>query len=340
MNLYYSINVKRFDLAKEIIANAKKGDYVFISFHHVEEIDEEYVTKSLELIKLANSKELKIIGDISKRTLNIFSCKSIHKLHKKLKIYAFRIDYGYDFEEICQIAKKYNVVINASTLSIEEIKKINKSAKNLIALHNFYPRPETGLDLEQFIDKSKAIKELDIPVYAFIKGDTNLRSPLCLGLPTLEHQRSYLPHVSYIELDKLNIIDGVFTADYLSVKEMKLIEKYNQDKIIPLFIKSKAPIDKQIFTVRSDSPSNLIRIKESREYATQGAHIEPFNTIKRSIGSITIDNYLYKRYSGEMMICKDSFPIDKKVNVIGNINKESIPLLKYLKNNDKFILIK
>ena len=91
--------------------------------------------------------------------------------------------------------------------------------------------------------------------------------------------------------------------------------------------------------MRVDSPLSLIRIKESREYSLKGIRVNPINTIKRIKGSITQDNYLYKRYSGEIMITRKDFNKDKKVNVIGKINKDSLILLDKIDVNHNFKFI-
>src|SRR5699024_11291014 len=57
------------------------------------------------------------------------------------------------------------------------------------AWHNYYPRPETGLDKLEFINMNKWLKEKGITVMAFVPGEGDLRGPLFEGLPTLEDHR-------------------------------------------------------------------------------------------------------------------------------------------------------
>ena len=292
-----------------------------------------------KLCTLLLKHKLKIIADISPRSLVMFKQSNYFALAKLLHIFAYRVDYGLSITEIIKLAKKMPVVVNASTMNVEDIKKIAKVNHHVFAIHNFYPRPETGLDPFSFMRKTKAIKVLGLPVFAFISSDTNRRGPLHAGLPSIELLRNVKPHVSYIALAKAKIIDGVFVGDLgISEKEYHFIKDYQNKEIIPLKVQlqNKKLIGK-VFTARIDSPINLVRIKESREYATVGHKIKPNNCVKRSKGSITMDNQNYLRYSGEIMITKTDLPLDKKVNVIGKITSSSIRLLDFISGGQKII---
>lgn len=330
---------------KNVIETIKKDDYIFLSLHIQEEFNsnKDYVSKCEELCKQVVAKKARIIADVSIKTKRFFNENDLVKLAKRLGIYALRIDYGLTLEEISDIAKRMPIAINATTSDIDSIKKIKNNAKKVITVHNYYPRPETGLDWDFFINKTKQLKDIGVEVMAFIHGDEELRSPLYLGLPSVEHQRSYTPYASFIELTSLDMLDAIIVGDpTLSQKQVTLINEYIDTNIISL----QAKIDKsysiydKIFTNRIDSPSKLIRIYESREYSCFGKEITPNNNVTRNIGAITIDNAQYMRYSGEMMIVRETLEKDKRVNVIGQINKDYLPILKYIKGGQKFKFIK
>ncbi|WP_230136734.1 DUF871 domain-containing protein, partial [Peribacillus frigoritolerans] len=63
------------------------------------------------------------------------------------------------------------------------------------------------------------------------------------------------------------------------------------------------------------------------------------NTAARSLGSITKDNDAYGRYRGEVQICKRDLGADHRVNVIGRVIEEDIPLLSLLKPGQTIKLI-
>jgi len=343
LKLYRSVSVSNLAEANKVINNINKNDYVFISLHVAEENDKDYINNTKKLCLELYKKKARIIADISKRTLDKFKCKSFINLYKELHIYAYRFDYGFTLNEIIKLGKEFAIVINASTYLEEDLKKILKSKpKHLLAMHNFYPRKETGLDLSFFINKTLLLRKHNVEVFSFIKGDKALRGPLYEGLLTLEHQRDLAPSEAFNEYKQLNLINGVFLGDLgISSKELNLINKNTSEGIIKLQAKL---LDKnlynKVFTCRYDSPSSLIRVKESREYSCQGKIINPKNCVTRVKGSITIDNKLYKRYSGEIMITKKDYPLDKKVNVVGRVLDSSLDKLKDIKGNTKFTLIK
>jgi oligopeptidase A len=63
------------------------------------------------------------------------------------------------------------------------------------------------------------------------------------------------------------------------------------------------------------------------------------NCISRNKGSITIDNIAYGRYSGELQICKRDLAFDERVNLIGRVSDDSLHLLDYIGDNQRFKLV-
>ena len=118
--------------------------------------------------------------------------------------------------------------------------------------------------------------------------------------------------------------------DYIETKEIKIPVELDENYHY-LF--------NTTYTNRIDSPKGLIRIQESREYATKGTIIEPSNMISRTRGSITIDNKDYLRYSGEVQIMKDDYPMCERVNVIGKVDDNYMKLIDLVKRNGKLKLI-
>lgn len=63
---------------------------------------------------------------------------------RRLGLWALRVDYGLSWDEIAALACELPVVLNASTTPPEQAARIARSSPLAMALHNFYPRPETG----------------------------------------------------------------------------------------------------------------------------------------------------------------------------------------------------
>jgi len=284
-----------------------------------------------------------VIADVSKRSLEIFKEDSLVSLAERLKIQVLRVDYGFTQEEILQAAEKVPVCFNASTLTEEELETLKATGKTFYAMYNFYPRPETGIDREQFIKRNKLLEHYGLGVMAFIPGESEKRRPLYDGLPTLEEHRHQKPYVSFVDMMNGFGIEHIFVGDgLLSETEAQPIKLLLEEGVytIPICVLEKEELLDKNFTVRIDSPKSLIRVQESREYATPGEVIEPYHTMKRLAGSITMDNRNYGRYSGEVQILRESFEKDDRVNVIGEVDTSYLPVLKNIPNGAKIRLVK
>ncbi len=340
-----SVYLSSFDKAKDNLGDLDlEGSFVFTSFHISEEFGADYCQRAREMCRWLADRGVKIIADVSKKTLTQFEQPNILNFSKEMGISVLRIDYGFSVEEIMEIARHMPVAVNASTEDNHIAREIVAQGGTVYAIHNFYPRPETGLDEEFFQTINKRLQKEGVRVLAFIPGDETLRGPIFKGLPTLEKHRHVLPYVAYLDLVKNFTVDGVILGDQgLSSVQQNLIGSFIKTEVMDL----PAELDKeaewvygQVYTVRPDSPSWLARFQESREYSTFGKVIEPKNCVTRARGSVTIDNIGYARYSGEIQLTKADLPADEKINVIGNVKKEYIGLLDSLHNGQKFRLVR
>lgn len=338
--LGFSVYVSNFDSQKSFLeALPNKNTLIFTSLHMPEEMGNDYTNQVTTMLQWLNKQGFKVIGDISKRTLAIFNEVSIASLAKKLNLHMVRIDYGFSLEEMIEAAKEFPLVFNASTVDIESALKIKEASGKVIAIHNFYPREHTGLSKRQFDEINHRLKENDIDVITFIPNHKSSRGPVFSGLPTLEHQRYQSPWVSFLELSSSSEIDGILLSDLeLDPKDLQAILSYQESGIISLPTSFDKPFNHlidQIYTIRIDSPDILLRLEESREFATPGKIIEPYNCTTREVGSITCDNKHYGRYSGEIQILKEALPTDYRVNVVGQLQKNYTLLTKFIPNGSK-----
>ena len=71
------------------------------------------------------------------------------------------MDYAIDNQTIAQLSRKITISLNASTLTEKDINELNTyqaDFSNLEAWHNYYPRPETGLD-KRMVSGQKSVVE-------------------------------------------------------------------------------------------------------------------------------------------------------------------------------------
>lgn len=178
---------------------------------------------------------------------------------------------------------------------------------------------------------------------AFIPGDGEKRGPLYEGLPTLEKHRSMRPLQAYLELVQDCAVDKVLIGDISGSLESVQEISSASGGIIPVryesFINASEVLKvvEQVHTNRLDPEArDVIRSVESRE--ENKVALQPMNTISRKRGSITIDNELYGRYAGEMQVVVNDLPVDEKVNVVGMVVEEDVPLLPYIGAGKNFQL--
>lgn len=320
------------------------GAPVFLSLHISEEFDETYCRRAEEICGTLASYGFRIIADVSRKTLRQFGCRDLVELANHLRLWALRIDYGFSREEIAALAEKMPIVLNASTVTAEDARVIAGQGREVFAMHNFYPRPETGLDEDYLKETTDALHAAGLKVLAFIPGDGQLRGPVYEGLPTLEEHRNVLPSAAFTDLAVRFGMDEVFLADPgLSEKEMQRIDRFCRENVISVpadLNPGHEGLYDRVFTCRVDSPRRLIRFLESREYSCKGETVSPENCVERTIGSVTIDNENYGRYTGEIQITRSDFKADSRVNVIGQVPENARLLLGCIKGGQKFMLVR
>ena len=317
---------------------------MFLSLHISEEFDDSFCRRAEDTCHALADMGFRIIADVSVKTVTQFGCTDLTELAEKLRLWALRIDYGFSREEIKAMAEKMPIVLNASTTTAEDAAAIAKHGKLVMAMHNFYPRPETGLDEDYLRETTRTLREAGLKVLAFIPGDTRKRGPVFEGLPTLEAHRDILPSAAFADLALNYGIEEIFVGDPgLSAKETERIQRFCREGILSIPCEigdSWHHLYDRVFTCRMDSPKKLVRFQESRVYSCQGQTTEPDHCEARRTGSLTVDNIRYGRYSGEIMLTRDDLPADDRVNVIGHVPEKALPLLDLISRGGKFTLVR
>ena len=344
-NLGYSLYLSTFAAqCPALRGQAGTGAPVFLSLHISEEFDDTFCARAEKTCHALADMGFRIIADVSVKTVSQFGCADLTELAEKLRLWALRIDYGFSRQEIEAMAEKMPIVLNASTTTGEDAAAIAAKGNPVMAMHNFYPRPETGLDEDYLRETTESLRQAGLKVLAFIPGDTQKRGPVFEGLPTLEAHRKVLPSAAFADLVLNYSMEEIFVGDPgLSEKETERIHRFCREGIlsIPCQIHENwHHLYDQVFTCRIDSPKWLVRFQESRIYSCQGEITEPYNCVPRTAGSLTVDNLRYGRYSGEIMLIRSDLPADDRVNVIGQVPENALLLLRLIGRGTKFTLVK
>ena len=334
-----SAYVSNFDTQKLMLKKlAHQNIPVFTSLHISEEVSDTYVEDIQEMCDWLYTHGFSIMADVSPYTLERFKVESLSELVNQLHVQNLRLDFGFDTRSLSDELQGVDLTFNASTILGEMA--VHEGASYM---HNFYPRPETGLDRDFFEQLNGMIHDKGGKVLAFITGDEEKRGPIFDGLPTLEYHRYAAPYAQYIDLRNTYEMDAIYLGDLvLSEPQLKLILQYEEDELLRLpvsFHKEHEGLYNQRFTIRVDSPSGLARVQESREFAQAGKAVTAKDVKERVRGAITMDNERYKRYSGEIQIMRAAYPADERVNVIGELTEKYLLLLDNLENVKQFMFV-
>lgn len=321
---------------------------IFTSMHIPEDDSSKYKKRITDLGKLAKEENLNLMVDISTKGLTTLGLNLAYdsKKIKELGITGLRMDYGIPMETIAAASHEINIGLNASTLSDKDVvtlKKYHANFSNMEFWHNYYPRVETGLDKQDFIEKNKWLRGLGGKIIAFTPGDFLLRGPLYDRLPTLESHRYSHPLAASIELIKECFVDEVYVGDeQISPTIIKQFKAYRDEQLIQLttyfLTEDYQELLEGIHTNRMDSARDVVRSQEAR--FKEIPHIKQINTVKRSVGSVTLDNYLYGRYQGELQITKRDLQADPRVNIMGKIDEQDLELLKWITPDQAYQFIR
>lgn len=320
-----------------------EGELVFLSLHISEEFGPGYREKAEEACRALTGAGYRVLADVSVKTMAQFGETDLFALAQRLGLWGLRVDYGLSEAEMTALAKRLPIALNASTVDLPTAQRIAGAGERVMAMHNFYPRPETGLDAGYLLESTQALQNAGLEVLAFVPGDGEKRGPVHAGLPTLEAHRDTLPSAAGADLLYRFGLDGVFVGDPgLSEREWARLRLLCREGVLSLPIElapDYAGLRGKTFTNREDSPAWLVRLKESREYSCQGERVEPKGSQPRRRGCLTIDNALYGRYSGELQLIRQDLPPDGRVNVIGRVPDSALLLLDSIPRGGKFTFV-
>lgn len=322
---------------------------IFTSMH----IPEDDPAKTLESLKQVTEKMnqygMELMTDVSSDTFGIFNVEKekATEFFTDLGVSSLRMDYGISYQEMKVLAEDFKVVLNASTINdqiSEELEAVGFDLSDITVCHNFYPRENTGLGREFLYEQNTYLNKKGYRIQAFIVGDKEKRGPVYAGLPTLEEHRTADPLYAYLDLVENFFVDEVLVGDIeMREESLQRLDEWIDHEVISLPIQDLYQEVPSIFynkhINRPDVAEDVVRSSQSR-IALKDKTIEPLNNdVERPAGTITIDNVDYGRYAGEIQITKKDLPADDRVNVLGKITDEAIPLLQFIKGRTKFKFI-
>lgn len=313
---------------------AKAGfSFAFSSLNIAEEAREFNHLK--RLIQHCKEHHITIFVDINRQSLDKYGEAGL----AKLGIEALRFDDGISVEEMAELGKSFYIVLNASTLTNELLADLVAKGvhlKRVIACHNYYPKPYTGLSLEKIREINENLHKKGIPVISFIPGQEK-RLPIFEGLPTIENQRQMPPLLAALESLQAGKSDYICVGDNALSEDSLTLLSYLSRGVVPLLTNLPENLKGIIFENRQDNSNYVVRATTSRQQL-KNLTFEG-ETQLRHRGDIVIANEKFLRYQNELEICLTDLPQDERQTIVGQIQAESLDLLDFIQGGTKFIFI-
>lgn len=320
----------------------------------------------IELFAYAKEKNMELRVDITDEHMkNVGATSSNLKPYFDLGIPVVRVDCGVSLEEIVEMTTNpYGIIIeenlsNHRTL-LTKMKAITKDGNinQYSACHNFYPRVNSGLDIDYAIKCAQIAKEYGCKTAAFIGSNYSTPDLHENGhsIMTVEKHRYIPSHIQAMELfsseafdcllfgdsrpreDELVAVSKTTRSAYDCLTETdkkeldpELVEEYKNTYCIqiPVYFESflgdvKNEITSLVMRNRIDVCDEAIRVMNWRGQRD----FEVKNTLKRPKYSITLDNETIKPYRGEIEIILKDLPAVPYSNVIGMVKPCAYDLIE------------
>lgn len=336
ISLYPGLGMPLEEMLRRLETAAGLGvDRLFLSFHIPETDPAAFDRQVAPLLSRARELGLATVGDL------------VPGKPVPADLTNLRLDDGFTPEAMAALQQQVpdrTLVLNASTLREEELEALGRAGVQLHqveALHNFYPHPHTGLSERYFAAQNALLHRYGIRVGAFIPSRHGRRGPVRAGLPTLEGDRERRADLAAQHLLLLGADQIYFGDDGPSEEELQKVAQVEPDVVtLTLGVPHQREslydeLERHVYETRRDEAEEVIRTANSRAL-WKDKDIPPLHIGRCQEGTVTLDNSRYGRYSGELEICKQDLPADKRVDVLGKIPAEELFLLPYLNGGRKF----
>lgn len=301
------------------------GGEVFTSLHLPEDHDRSRFLERLS--ELHQQYGLRFWADVSGRSLPGLEPASL----AERGIIGLRLDDGFDVVTIRRIADDtcLRIALNASTATPAFVDAL--ADLEPLGWHNFYPRPGTGLTEEAFDVGTSAFITRGLDVIAFLPGECGLRSPLYLGLPTLEHHRHRNAWLNIVDLLSRGVrpalAEGVLRREHLA-----WLRRLDQDGVLTLPLADLHP-DRDdlrgVHQLRPDGGVGSWRVEGTRA----GAVPDSVPGSVRRRGSLQVDTL--GRYRGEVHLVREDLPLDPAWHRAGEVAGPYVELMSSLRGGQR-----
>lgn len=287
-------------------------------------------------------------ADISGRTLAHFSStpRDLRRL-ARLGLDGVRPDYGFEADELAWIALggQLALVMNATDVrqaTLETLAARSCPLAGAWAIHNYFPRPETGISLKRLIATARDLRPYGVRIGAFVASRHVRRGPVCEGLPTIEDFRLAPCGDAAQVLFASHAVDAVMLGDpSLDAAELADLQAATGRDVVQIRARrtgvpseAERQVMEAIHTCWGLSDA-LVRTGNPA-LASAAGPVAPRDVVARPAYGITIDNEQYPRFAGTLHVTRQDLPADARVNLVGVIEPADQPLVELLEPEDQF----
>lgn len=342
---------------KDYIVKAQEAGFsrIFSCLLSVNESKEVIKEEFIEINQFAKEHGFEIIVDVSPRVFKDLdiSYDDLSFFHE-IGADGLRLDAGFGgSQEAMMTFNPYDlkIEINMShdTHIIDTIMDFQPNQYNLIACHNFYPHPYSGLGDDFFLKCTENFTKYGLRTATFVTSQNEGSFgpwPVSDGLVTMERHRHLPLHVQIKDYIAMNAVDDIIISNcFPSQEELDAVKKINTvmlnidvDLVQVIPETEKSIVLDEVHFNRGDVNETLLRSTMSR-VKYKGHNFELFNApelIKR--GDIIIPSSLFGHYAGELQIARKDMINTGKSNVVGSIVEEELILIEAIKPWQKFRL--
>lgn len=342
-------------------AEQRGYDLVFTSLHIPESQPWESACDFRILTRCAERAGMSLVADVDAGSVRLLagfvgstsagSPRSLRALRES-GITGIRLDLGFSIPETIDLllagqSDGVQVIANASMITAGEAAQLARAGAKVSAWHNFYPRPETGLSLSHFRDRSMYLQSLGFQVGAFVPCLARPRGPLSEGLPTIEAHRHAPPGLAAMEMLATGAVDVIVFGDPMPPAScmQEVRDAVAPETVVLRVLEAEGVTERErdlaylpAHLLRLDDAELVFRSETSRKMASAGALVPARPALPRPRFSVTVDNERYARYSGEVQITRRDLPPDPRINVFGRIVEEDQVLAGMLRPGNRFEL--
>jgi len=261
-----------------------------------------------------------------------------------------RPDYGFSAADLAAIAlgRQLALVLNATDIEEGVLAALIDRGCALAgtwAFHNYYPRPETGIDLTTVIQRGAALQGHGLRIAAFAASQGRRRGPVFGGLPSVEDLREIPCEDAAELLFATHAVDAVLLGDpSLDIGELDRLASVAEREVVHI----RAERDGTASRREQDVMEAVHRCWSVAPYLVRTGNpaarppapgIPRRNTLDRPAYSITIDNNQYPRFAGTLHITRRALPADGRVNRVGRVRSADRVLVDLLRPGDRFRLV-